>query len=696
MATREEGGITKRAAAETKRAAAETGRIPLREERPGSSASRPAVRGAPPTDRQAAGADGEMLSRAVERAAAGFLALQHPDGYWLGELEADITLNAEYVLFLHFMGLSSGEGEAIRKSLEHIRRHQNPDGSWSIYRGGPGSLSATIEAYFAFKLGGHSPDEPHMAKAREFVLSRGGVMSARMLTKFYLTYFGQFDWEGIPSMPPALILLPAVSTFSIYEFACWARSYTVPLFILNTKRPRAHVPPGCGVEELYCVPRDRIRSYAFRSDAKLISWENFFCKADRMLKFLDRCSIRLAEGTSLRRTEAWILERQNADGGWGGIFPAMINSMMALKVLGHPNDHPAIAKGLEALRGFQIVEEDHLRQQACVSPVWDTCWGAMLLDELSEVLDGSVLTSKVEEARSLALDWLVARQVLRQGDWSVKTPHVEPGGWAFQFHNDFYPDNDDTAAVLMGLAAGMRRQMRPSWTGAFTRGLRWLFAMQNDDGGWASFERNINKEIYNALPFNDCKNMLDPSTPDLAGRALECLGRVGYRPDFPPAARCIRYLRASQEPDGSWFGRWGVNYIYGTWSVLMALEQIGVPPDDPMVRRGADWLESVRNPDGGWGESCASYEGGPPGVGRTTASQTAWALMGLIAAGRGRSEAARRGAGFLVETQEADGLWSEEDWTGTGFPGAFYIKYHYYSKYFPALALARYRRALER
>jgi len=635
------------------------------------------------------------LIGAIERATTAFLDLQHPDGYWLGELEVDITIDAELVMFYHFMGLAEREAESIRKALEYIRRRQNPNGSWGLYPGDPGNVSATVEAYFAFKLGGHSPREPHMARAREFVLKQGGVMATRMLTKIYLTYFGQFSWSGIPTMPPAVVLLPASSRLSIYEFACWARSYTVPLLILNAKRPHCRVPPEAGVDELYTVPREQIKSYSFTSDAKLISWENLFGQADRVLKLLDRCSIRLAQGTSIRRAAAWVLERQTPDGAWGGIFPAMVNSMMALKVLGYSLDDPVIARGLEALKGYQIVESDHLRQQPCLSPCWDAAWGALLIEDLGRILGGG-LRERAEAARERALDWLAPRQILQPGDWSVKASGVEPGGWAFQFHNEWYPDNDDTAVTLMAYHAALSRRRKPEWERAFTRGLTWLLGLQDDDGGWAAFERNINKEIFNSLPFSDCKNMLDPSTPDLAGRVLECLGRTGHNANFLPAARCLAYIRGSQEEDGSWFGRWGVNYIYGTWSVLLALEQMDFPPDDPLVRRAADWLESVRNSDGGWGESCASYDGGPPGVGRTTASQTAWAMMGLIAAGRADTEAVRGGAEYLLETQLADGLWDEEDWTGTGFPGAYYMKYHMFSKYFPLLALARYRRALER
>ena len=617
------------------------------------------------------------LREPVKKAQQYLLGLQdRRDGFWAGELEADVTLNAEYIFLLQFMGLS--RPERVEKMARHILNQQLQDGSWNISFGGPGNLSATIEAYFALKLAGRDPADPALARARQFILDAGGIMNARVLTKIYLAYFGEFNWRGIPHLPIELIFMPKGAYFNIYEFACWARSYTVPLLILNAIRPCQPIPPEARLDELYVRPPEE-EDYSLNKDAPPLSWKNLFAQADKILKVLELNPIKLSRGAALRRAERWILDHQDESGDWGGIFPAIANSLMALRSLGYPLDHPAILKGMEALDRFQIEEGDVIRQQPCVSPIWDTAWALLALSESGH--------GPQEEALRKGARFLASHQIRRQGDWSVRCPDLEPGGWAFQFSNDFYPDIDDSAVVLMALARTSSLS-KPGRRETFLRGLRWVLGMQNDDGGWGAFERNVDNPIYDHMLFNDCKNLLDPSTPDVTARVLELMGRLGFPDDHDGVRRGTEYLERVQEPDGSWFGRWGVNYIYGTWSVLSALREVGLDPESPVVRRGVGFLVSRQNRDGGWGESCLSYEDpARAGRGESTPSQTAWALLGLMAGGYQDDPIVQKGIDYLIRNQKREGDWDEAEWTGTGFPGAFYLRYHYYRIYFPLLAL---------
>jgi squalene-hopene/tetraprenyl-beta-curcumene cyclase len=528
-----------------------------------------------------------------------------------------------------------------------------------------------------------------MVRARTWILANGGILQARALTKIFLAFFGQFPWKGLPEIPVAWMFLPRISAFNIYEFACWARTYTVPLMVLNAKRPYCPLEPHEFIEELY-VEAPEARDFSIPVNGRFFSWKNFFKQVDNVLKILERNPLKPGRNWALRKAERWILEHQDEPGDWGGIFPAMMNSVMALLALGHTLDEPPLRKGCEALERLciraTIDGADTIRVQPCVSPVWDTAWAVLAL-----------MSSGSEESDPIVANgcsWLQSQQIRRAGDWAVKAPGVEPGGWCFQFANDFYPDIDDSAVVLMSLTHGSDRSDAADETAA--RGFRWVLALQNDDGGWGAFERHVDNPIYNQLLFNDKQNMLDPSTADVTARVAEMMGVMGMRlgEGDGPLERAVEFLRRDQQPDGSWWGRWGINYIYGTWSVLVALRAFELPADDPMARRAVAWLESVQRSDGGFGESAASYEDpAARGGGPSAPSQTAWALMGLIASGEAGGTAAQKAAAYLTERQAEDGDWIEPDWTGTGFPGAFYLRYHMYRLYFPLMALGRYRTA---
>ncbi|GIW71650.1 MAG: squalene-hopene cyclase [Planctomycetota bacterium] len=627
----------------------------------------------------------QRLEGALQRATEFLLGLQHPEGYWLGPLESNVQIEAQWILCLRYLGVVDPARE--RRLVASMRASQRSDGGWALYKDAPASdLSITVQAYFAAKLAGCSPEEPWLARARAFVRSRGGVENSSVITKIYLALFGEYDWEGCPALPISFMLMPPRSPFNIYEISYWARTCVVPLLVLAHKRRIHPTPAQARIPELFVTPRSELR-HDWPVRAPLLSWKRFFRTADRALKWFERLNLSLPhQQRALQCAERWLLEHQDADGSWGGIFPAITHSVMALHALGYPVDSGPVARGLQAIRDLEIERDGRFWVQPCASPVWDTAWTVVAL--------GAAGLDRDHPALRRATDWLYERQILRPGDWAIKCPGVEPGGWAFQFHNDFYPDTDDSSVVLMALLHSHYRD-DPQRRRSFDRGLKWLLGLQNDDGGWGAFERAVDNPIYDEVPLSDSTCMLDPSEADVSGRCVEVLCRLGYPADHPALARAIRYLRAEQQPDGSWYGRWGVNHIYGTWSVLSGLGAARLEPGHPALARGAAWLRAVQQPDGGWGESCRSYEGGPRGVGPPTASQTAWAVMGLIAAGQAGTEACRRGVQWLLERQRPDGGWEEDEYTGTGFPGIFYLRYHYYPYYFPTLALARYRAALE-
>jgi squalene-hopene/tetraprenyl-beta-curcumene cyclase len=611
------------------------------------------------------------------------LTIQAPEGFWVGELQSNVTITAEYIMFLYFLGCP--EPTRLRKAVRHLLRTQLADGGWNIYYGGPSELSATVEAYFALKLAGLSPDEPCMTKAREMILAQGGVEKSRVFTKINLALFGQFSWEGIPSMPVEMMFLPTGFYFNIYEFSSWSRSVIVPLMIIFAKKPAVKLEGFEGIDELYLAPPDQ-SAVAVEWSEELVSWRNFFVLADRLLKVVERRTPPAVRAAAVRRAEQWLLEHQDVTGDWGGIMPAMMNSVLALLSLGYKPTDPVIVKGLEAIERFGIETTDAFWLQSCVSPVWDTAITIIALSESGLDPDHPTL---IKAAR-----WLLSKQVLRKGDWAIKNRRGQPGGWSFEFFNDFFPDNDDTSMVLLALHL-LHVPEEETLKEACQRGLAWLLSMQCDDGGWGAFDMNNNKRLLNKIPFADLESLLDPSTSDVTGRVVELLGKLGYPRQHPMLRRALRFLRKEQTEEGAWYGRWGVNYLYGTWAVLKGLRAVGEDFSQEYIQRAIYWLEGCQNPDGGWGETCYSYEDPlAKGQGLSTPSQTAWAVMALIESGQGRAPAVERAVQFLLERQQPDGTWPEEEYTGTGFPKHFYINYHLYRNYFPLMALARYRHVM--
>jgi squalene-hopene/tetraprenyl-beta-curcumene cyclase len=639
-------------------------------------------------------AQSESLDEAIRRSQGWLLARQDAKGFWVAELEADATLTAEYLMLRRFLDLVDPERE--KKAVRYLRAAQLPDGGWPIYYGGPAEISVSVKAYFALKLSGVSAHDPDMVRARETILAKGGVVATNVFTKIALALFGQYDWRGIPTMPPEIILLPKRFYFSLYAISYWSRTVLIPLLIVFAHRPLCRIPSELGIDELYTQPREEVR-YGhvppLKKDTAWLTWRNVFISLDAVLKVYDRMPIRALRERALRKAASWMLERLKGEGGLGAIYPAISNSVVALRCLGYGVDHPLLVKALRALEALEVREpvEDHMGQgrveglhlQPCFSPVWDT---ALLMNALVE----SGLAQD-HPALQKAAEWLLARQTTTVGDWKVSAPSAEPGGWYFQFENEFYPDVDDTAVAVMGLVK-VRLEDRGAHRLALRRGYRWTMAMQGSDGGWGAYDKDNNRVVFNLIPFADHRALLDPSTADLAGRCLEMLGTMGYDRTHPAVKPALEFLRREQEADGSWYGRWGVNYIYGTWSVLAGLRSIGADLSSPSVRDAVAWLESRQNPDGGWGESCLSYaDPHAAGVGESTPSQTAWALLALLSARVSDSLSVVRGVNYLLRTQRRDGSWNEVRHTGTGFPRVFYLRYHWYCQYFPLWALAMYR-----
>lgn len=621
------------------------------------------------------------LERAVRDAAERLLGLQHADGYWCFELEADATITAEYLLLRRWLGIADPGVEA--KAARHLRRLQLADGGWPIYHNGPADISATVKAYFALKLAGLSPADPTLQRACQRIRELGGITRVNVFTKILLALFGEYDWRGVPCMPVEIVLLPRWCYFNLYAIAYWSRTVLVPLLIIFAHRPVRPVPGGSRLDELYLVPRAEA-DISLPRDPGRLTWRNVFVGVDRLLRLHDRFAPRRLRARALRAAEEWMVERMQGEGGLGAIFPAMANAVVALTCLGYPLDHPLVAQGLAALEALTLETEEEFRVQPCVGPVWDTALAVNALVEAGLPADHPAL------ARAGA--WLLGRQVRTSGDWRLQSPDTPPGGWYFQFENACYPDVDDSALVLLALRK-LRLPDEEAKTRELARGLNWVLAMQGRDGGWGAYDRDNHRMTFNRIPFADHGALLDPSTEDLAGRVLEALGHLGFRPEEPAAARARAFVRDRQRPDGSWYGRWGVNYLYGTWSVLAGLRAIGEDLQTPMVRRAVAWLQSRQNSDGGWGESCYSYtDPRTAGMGTSTSSQTAWALLGLLHAGETSHPAVASGVEFLLRTRRPDGLWHEPEFTGTGFPRVFYLRYHGYSKIFPLWALALYHR----
>ena len=629
------------------------------------------------------------LTEAIARAQARLLSLQAPDGHWVGALEADTTITAEYLLLGHLIDRVNRRRE--QKAVQYLRRRQRDDGGFDLFPGGPTNLSATIKAYFAMKMAGVPVSDPAMVRARERILEMGGPLKANVFTKIQLALFGEYDWNGVPAMPVEIMLLPQAFFFNLYEVSYWSRTVIVPLLVIMDRKPVKWLPREQSLDELWPEPREQA-SLRFPRMPKPFSWrgllwKSFFIAVDDALKIWERFSPRPFRRRALEAARLWLEERLAASGGLGGIYPAMANSILAMRLLGYPDDHPLVIGQLKEVEALAVETENELHSQPCPSPVWDTSLAMNALLESGCAPDHPVLRR--------AAEWLLERQVFVPGDWQAKRPWVQPGGWAFQYANDFHPDLDDSAMVLMALEK-MRGLDADRVRAAKERGLGWFLGMQGADGGWSSFEADNDKLFLNNIPFADHGALLDPSTEDLTGRGLELMGTVGYGRDFEPARRALGFIRRTQRHDGPWFGRWGVNYIYGTWSVFRGLKAIGESFEQEYTQRAVRWLESHQNPDGGWGETCESYDDPSlAGRGTSTPSQTAWALLALLAAGRARTDVVERGVSHLLDRQRADGGWDDPFWNGTGFPGVFMLQYHLYAKYFPLWALGVYQRALD-
>lgn len=627
----------------------------------------------------------EEIARAISKTQSYLLNCQHPEGYWQGVLEADASVSAGYIPLMFLMGYTVDAGR-VQKIIATLKRKQNTDGSWSTYYGGPGDISVTIQVYFALKLAGTSVDEEYMYRARSFILEKHGVMKANLITKIWLALFGEYDWQSIPTIPPEITFLPSWFYLNIYECSSWARATIMALAIISTKKPTCRIPDYARISELYTEPE---RNQYNVKIPRLLKWETFFLVIDRILKIYDKSPVKPLRGLALRKTADWVIEHQDEDGSWGGIMLPWVYSLIALKCLGYPLDHPIIKRGMEGLEAFIIEDENTFLLQPSISPVWDTAWAVLALRESGLPTDHPSL---VRAAR-----WLLEKEIRFKGDWTVKNRHAEAGCWAFEFENRHYPDIDDTSVVprALGEVKLPTADEELAKARAIQRGVDWVLSMQGDNGGWAAFDLNNNKEILAHIPFSDFITPLDPVSPDVTNHVIDLLSQFKevYR---EPISRGIAYLRKSQEADGAWYGRWGVNYIYGTGLVLPSFKAAGQNMTQKYVRKAVLWLKDHQNQNGGWGETCHSYDGPEyRGQGESTASQTAWALMGLLAADEVSCPEVQRGITFLLQTQQDDGSWQEQAFTGTGFPGRFYLRYELYRILFPLISLARYKVALE-
>jgi squalene-hopene/tetraprenyl-beta-curcumene cyclase len=614
---------------------------------------------------------GEGPREAMPRAIDWLLADQDPAGWWCGELEANVTIQAEYILLMQFLGLRDDARWA--DVVRYIELRQQDDGGWPIYYGGPSDLSTTIEAYVALKLAGRDPDAPRMAHAREFILGHGSLPKARIFTKIWLALFGEYPWHGTPVMPPELMYLPPSVPLNIYDFSSWARGTIVPLLIVMSLQPVRYLPEYARLSELRVGFSDA--DFGLPRPANPFSWRGAFFLLDKLLRRVP-WNQRLRRH-AVRMAEHWILAHQEADGSWGGIQPPWVYSLLALNVLGYPTDHPVMSRSLIGMEAFGVHDEEGWRVQPCVSPVWDTALAVIAL------LDAGV--ARDHPAIRKAADWLLANQIFAPGDWQVHAPGAPGGGWAFEFANQGYPDTDDTGIVILALwKAGVGGD-------AIATGVRWLESMRSRNGAWGSFDVDNDLELVTKIPFADFGETIDPPTEDVTAHVLEALASLGYSPGHPGLSRAVDYLLRQQEPDGSWWGRWGVNYIYGIGAVMPALRACGLPATHPAMARAVTWLREHQLTDGGWGETSHTYDDpATRASGPSTPSQTGWALLGLLSAGLHDDAAAQRGVQFLVERQQLDGTWREPDFTGTGFPRAFMINYHLYRHYFPLMALGRY------
>jgi squalene-hopene/tetraprenyl-beta-curcumene cyclase len=616
------------------------------------------------------------LDRSISRATSSLLEKQADGGWWVGELQGDSILESEYLLLKWILGQE--QDPDLPKIANFLRNLQNADAGWSLYPGGPPDCSGTVKAYFALKLMGDDPNAPHMRRARELIHRLGGAEKCNTFTRFYFACLGQISFDSCPSVPPEVVFLPKWFYFNLYNVSAWTRTMILPLGIVTTLRPIRQIPATLGIRELYV---DYAVGNKLGTPGRALTWRDSFLFLDGLLKRYEESPIQPLRGWAMAAAEKWLIEHMHDSEGLGAIFPAMVYTLIVLKAIGYADDHPVVMKAHKELKDFYIEEGDTIRLQPCVSPVWDT---GIAMHALAEA--GLPVES---DAAQRATDWLLKKEVRFASDWQKNVGNIEPSGWFFEFHNPHYPDVDDTAMVAMSL----KRLGGDKSAAAVSRGIKWLLAFQNTDGGWAAFDKTQSRPILEAIPFADHNAMQDPSCPDITGRVLECLGHNGFQRDNLIVERAIRFIRTHQDKDGPWWGRWGVNYVYGTWQVLAGLKSIGEDMSSEYIQRAADWLRSVQKPDGSWGETCASYDDPSlKGQGESTASQTAWGVMALLAANGPDDSAVKSGVDWLINNQADDGAWDEQGFTGTGFPKVFYLKYHLYRHYFPLMALGRYRR----
>jgi len=620
------------------------------------------------------------LGAAITRSQSYLLTEQKPEGYWVGELMVDSTLVSDTIAYHHWNGKIDLAWQ--KKAVNHIFSMQLPDGGWNIYYGGPSEVNATIKAYLALKLAGVPVTDRRMLRAREVALNLGGVPRMNTFSKLYLALLGLFPWDYVPTIPCEVILIGKWFHVNFYEMSSWSRSMLVPLAIINHFKPTRQAKVT--LDELYPEGYHE-RDLAIPPDPQTFTWRNFFLWLDRLHKFVENNNLRPFRKRALKKAEEWMLERFEGSDGLAAIFPAMLNALIALKALGYPDNHPQIVRAERELKKLEHETADSVRIEPCFSPVWDTAIVAICLVESGVPANHPALAK--------AGSWLIDKEIRFRGDWKYKNPvDVEPSGWVFEFENKWNPDVDDTAMVLLALRQipSANRQRRDE---CFQRGLNWMMAFQCKDGGWAAFDKDCTKGILEKVPFADHNAMLDPECADITARILELLGYEGYSLDHPQVKKALDFIREHQEEDGSWYGRWGVNYIYGTWQVLRGLHALGLDMNERWLRKAGQWLENVQHDDGGWGERCNTYDDPVfKGQGPSTASQTAWAVMGLCAFGDPDNPALVRGIQYLINTQNADGSWTEHEITGTGFPKVFYLKYDMYRNAWPLLAMATYRK----
>ena len=674
----------------------------------------------------------DPVSHAVSAARNWLLEQQHIEGYWLGELEGDTILESEYILLLAYLG--RGQSELAKKCARTIVAEQQPSGGWSLFPGGPIEISASVKAYWTLKITGHDPQSEYMVRAREAIRAAGGAEKVNSFTRFYLALLGIISYQQCPAVPPELMFIPSWMPFNIYEMSAWSRTIIVPLSLIWAFQPVLQLPPEQHIDELFLngaenlpvtmPPSEQLDGLKSKS---WVNWHKVFGAIDVIWKTLERLHIKPLRSWAVKKAAQWMLARFAKSDGLGAIFPPIIWSIISLKCLGYAEDSPEVATALRELEKLTIHHGESAHLEPCRSPVWDTAISVIALREAGVSADAAPLR--------MAVDWLLSKEVRERGDWSVRRPDVEPAGWYFEFNNEFYPDIDDTIMTTMALSKCLPGDSHAAWTAEFVpgetsprkppnndkvntvifgtttsgsratadvdrmgpmlkaieRAVRWISAMQCRDGGWAAFDADNDRELFTRVPFADHNAMIDPPTADITARTLEMYGRLGVGQHHETLQRAIEFVWNDQQYDHSWYGRWGVNYIYGTWQVLVGLTAIGVPGKDPRLQAGASWLRKTQQSCGGWGETPRSYdEPDLRGTGTPTASQTAWALMGLLAVGDLDSDAVQRGVQFLLDTQEPDGTWNEPEFTGTGFPRVFYLRYHLYGHYFPLMALGRY------